>query len=161
MLKKLNIDITRWQGWLSVLTPLIIVIFLLLLLLFSGCAGYGIVLSPDVYVSGNFAPPRYYYGPYYGPFWEYSVLTAINGSRYELKIIQDGVRKGTISPGQHLRLSIKNYYGESRQVSMVTIAYFSGRFIGTTTRTFYFYGNAYSRQSETWQITDWDIRDPR
>jgi hypothetical protein len=137
----------------------VFVLIFLSLFLFSGCAGYGVILQPDVYVSGDFGPPRwYYYSPYYGPFWEYSVLTVINGSRYELKVIQDGSQKGIVPPGQHLRLLIKNYYNESRQVGMIAVAYSGGQPVGTAVRTFYFYGSSYSRQSETWQITDWDIR---
>ena len=137
----------------------IVLAVIVLFVFVAGCAGYGIVLRPDIYVSGDLGPPRYgYYGGYYGPFWEYLPLTIVNGSKHELKIIRDGIGKGTVLPGQHLRLLIKNYYNENRQVSMAAVAYSGGRFVGTATRSFQFYGSTYSRQSEIWQITDWDIR---
>ena len=147
----------------------IVLAVIVLFVFVAGCGDYGIVVRPDVYVSGNFAPPYYGYYSYYGPFWEYSVLTTINGSTYELEVIQDGVViKGKILPeeplrllpGKSLRLLIKNYYNESRQVSMIAVAYSGNRFIGVATRTFHFYGSTYNRQSKTWKITNRNIRDP-
>ncbi len=160
VLQKLNIDITKYTRWHQILTPIVVLLFLMLLiLLFPGCEGKQLLVRPDVIVSGVFYPPRYpgyYYPGYYQTFWTKSRITVVNGTAYYLDVVLDGKKLVTrLTPGQEVAVDIPVDYLESRQVSLVAVARTaSGRFIGTSSYPLYFYGAADQRRSETW-IVSW------
>lgn len=93
---------------------------------FLGCGGQLLVM-PEVHFSGNFAPDGYWYGVY-----RYPKVVVVNNTKYALRVLVDGDDEGMIAPGQRIKLVIKVYPQENRQMSFVALAYDGEKYVGAT-----------------------------
>ncbi len=120
---------------------------------FSGCGGQLLVV-PEVHFSGNFAPDGYWYGVY-----RYPKVTVVNNTKYTLRVLVDGDDEGMIAPGQRIKLVIKVYPQENRQMSFVALAYDGERYIGATRpQSLTAYMSANYNKSDAFMISNYDIQ---
>lgn len=134
---------------------LFLLILVVFAMFFSGCGGQLLVM-PEVHFSGNFAPDGYWYGVY-----RYPRVTIVNNTKYVLRVLVDGDDEGTIAPGQRLKIVVRVWPQENRQMSFVVLAYEGERYIGATRpQSLTAYMSANYNRSDAFTISNYDIQHP-
>ncbi len=133
------------------------IIFLSILAVFlaflAGCGGQLLVM-PEVHFSGNFAPDGYWYGVY-----RYPKITIVNNTKYTLCILVDGDDYGSIFPGQRLKIVVRVWPQENRQMSFVALAFDKEKYIGVTRpQSLTAYMSVNYNRSDAFTISNYDIQ---